>query len=141
MTLLFFETRLNDKTVKMAEGYDIISIFVQDKASSKVIDQLHHYGVKLIALRCAGYNNVNFKAAKDKIKVVHVPAYSPHAIAEFTVSMMLTLNRKIHKAHNRTKDLNFSLSGLLGFDMYQKTVGIIGTGKIAKNPYKNIKRL
>lgn len=130
--ITFFEVRLNDRTVKMAEGYDIISIFVQDKASSKVIDQLHAYGVKLIALRCAGYNNVNFKAARGKIRVVHVPAYSPHAIAEFTISMMLTLNRKIHKAHNRTKDLNFSLSGLLGFDMYGKTIGIIGTGKIAK---------
>lgn len=130
--ITYFEERLNDKTVKLAEGYDIVSIFVQDKASSKVVEQLHSYGIRLIALRCAGYNNVDFKAAKDKIRVVHVPAYSPHAIAEFTVSMMLTLNRKIHKAHNRTKDMNFSLSGLLGFDMYEKTVGIIGTGKIAK---------
>jgi D-lactate dehydrogenase len=130
--ITYFEERLNDMTVKLAEGYDIVTIFVQDKASSYVVNKLHEYGVKLIALRCAGYNNVNLKIAKDKIHVVHVPAYSPHAIAEFTASMMLTLNRKIHKSHNRTKDLNFSLNGLLGFDMYNKTVGIIGTGKIAR---------
>ncbi|GKX29871.1 2-hydroxyacid dehydrogenase [Vallitalea longa] len=137
--IIYFEERLNDKTVKLTEGFDVVSIFVQDKASSLVINKLHEYGVKLIALRCAGYNNVDFKAARDKIHIVHVPAYSPHAIAEFTVSMMLTLNRKIHKSHTRTKDLNFSLSGLLGFDMYQKTVGIIGTGKIAKILIKILK--
>ncbi|WP_105617588.1 2-hydroxyacid dehydrogenase [Vallitalea okinawensis] len=130
--ITFFEERLNDKTVKLAEGFDVVSIFVQDQASAYVIDQLYNYGIQLIALRCAGYNNVDFKAAKDKIHVVHVPAYSPHAIAEFTISMILTLNRKIHKAYNRTRDLNFSLNGLLGFDMYGKTVGLIGTGKIAK---------
>ncbi|GMQ61092.1 2-hydroxyacid dehydrogenase [Vallitalea maricola] len=137
--ITFFEERLSDKTVKLTEGFDVVSIFVQDKASSFVVNKLHEYGVKLIALRCAGYNNVNFKAAQGKVHVVHVPAYSPHAIAEFTMSMMLTLNRKIHKSHNRTKDLNFSLSGLLGFDMYQKTVGVIGTGKIAKILIKILK--
>ncbi|MCT4686917.1 MAG: 2-hydroxyacid dehydrogenase [Vallitalea sp.] len=137
--ITFFEERLSDKTVKLTEGFDVVSIFVQDKASSFVVNKLHEYEVKLIALRCAGYNNVNFKAAKGKVHVVHVPAYSPHAIAEFTISMMLTLNRKIHKSHNRTKDLNFSLSGLLGFDMYQKTVGVIGTGKIAKILIKILK--
>ncbi|GMQ58069.1 2-hydroxyacid dehydrogenase [Vallitalea sediminicola] len=137
--ITYFEERLSDKTVKLTEGFDVVSIFVQDKASSFVVNKLHEYGVKLIALRCAGYNNVNFKAAQGKVHVVHVPAYSPHAIAEFTMSMMLTLNRKIHKSHNRTKDLNFSLSGLLGFDMYQKTVGIIGTGKIAKILIKILK--
>ncbi|QUH27853.1 2-hydroxyacid dehydrogenase [Vallitalea guaymasensis] len=137
--ITYFEERLSDKTVKLTEGFDVVSIFVQDKAPSFVVNKLYEYGVKLIALRCAGYNNVNFKAAQGKVHVVHVPAYSPHAIAEFTMSMMLTLNRKIHKSHNRTKDLNFSLSGLLGFDMYQKTVGVIGTGKIAKILIKILK--
>lgn len=130
--MVFFEERLNRKTVKLAEGFDVVSIFVQDEASKEVIDKLSSYGVKLIALRCAGYNNVDFKAARGKIQVVHVPAYSPYAIAEFTISMMLTLNRKIHKAYNRTRDLNFSLNGLMGFDMHGKTVGLVGTGKIAK---------
>jgi D-lactate dehydrogenase len=137
--IMYFEERLNDNTVKLSEGFDVVSIFVQDKASSYVVNKLNEYGVKLIALRCAGYNNVNFQAAKDKIHVVHVPAYSPHSIAEFTITMMLTLNRKIHKSHYRTRDLNFSLNGLLGFDMYEKTVGIIGTGKIAKILIKILK--
>lgn len=132
LEMVFFEERLNKKTVRLAEGFDVISIFVQDEANEEVVNKLYSYGVKLIALRCAGYNNVDFEAARDRIQVVHVPAYSPYAIAEFTVSLMLTLNRKIHKAYNRTRDLNFSLNGLMGFDMHDKTVGLIGTGKIAK---------
>ncbi len=137
--ITYYEERLNKKTVILAKDYDVVCVFVRDEITSGVIDKLVEYGVQMIALRCAGYNNVNFKAARDRIKVVHVPAYSPYAIAEFTVSLMLTLNRRIHKSFSRTKDMNFSLNGLLGFDMNQKTVGIIGTGKIAKIAIKILK--
>jgi D-lactate dehydrogenase len=97
-----------------------------------MIDKLNEYGVKLIALRSSGFNNIDLKAAYEKIKIVRVPAYSPNAIAEHTVALMLVLNRKIHRAYYRTRDMNFSLDGLLGFDMYKKTAGIIGTGRIGK---------
>ncbi len=110
----------------------MVCIFVNAEVDAEVIDILVENGVKLIALRSAGYNNVDLKAAKGKIKVVRVPAYSPHSIAEHTIALMLTLNRKIHKAYTRTRDGNFALEGLLGFEMNGKTAGIIGTGKIGK---------
>lgn len=126
----FFETKLTEDTVSLCEGYDGVCIFVNDTANEAVIDGLYQAGVKFIALRCAGYNNVDVKKALGKIHVVHVPAYSPYAVAEHAMAMLLTSVRRIHKGYNRTKDFNFSLAGLTGFDLYGKTVGIIGTGKI-----------
>jgi len=128
----FFETKLNIDTVELAHGCDGVCIFVNDTADAQVIDKLYEIGVKIIALRCAGYNNVDVKHAFGKIHVVHVPAYSPYAVAEHTMAMLLTSIRRIHKAYIRTKDFNFSLNGLTGFDLYGKTVGVIGTGKIGR---------
>ena len=126
----FFETKLNEDTVSLANGYDVVCVFVNDNVNSFVINKLYEYGVKLIALRCAGYNNVDLKAANGKIGVVRVPAYSPYAVAEHTMALLLTMVRSTHKAYVRTKSFNFSLSGLLGFDLYGKKIGIVGTGKI-----------
>lgn len=128
----FFETRLTEDTVKLSEGYDVVCVFVNDLVSSKVIDGLVANGVKLIALRCAGYNNVDIEYAFGKIHVVRVPAYSPYAVAEHAMALLLTSIRRIHKAYIRTKDFNFSLNGLTGFDLHGKTVGIVGTGKIGR---------
>lgn len=130
-TLHFFETHLTSKTASLAQGSEVVCAFVNDHVDREVLDQLKILGVKLIALRCAGYNNVDMTAAAEMgIKIVRVPAYSPNAVAEHTVALMLALNRKIHKAYNRVREENFSLDGLLGFDMNGKTVGIVGTGKI-----------
>lgn len=128
----FFETRLTEDTVKLSEGFDAVCVFVNDKVSDKVIDGLVANGVRLIALRCAGYNNVDIEYAFGKIHVVRVPAYSPYAVAEHAMALLLTSVRRIHKAYNRTKDFNFSLSGLTGFDLHGKTVGVVGTGKIGR---------
>lgn len=128
----FFETKLNEDTVKLSEGYDVVCVFVNDTVSKKVIDSLCNNGVKLIALRCAGYNNVDIEYAFGKIHIVRVPAYSPYAVAEHAMALLLTSVRRIHKAYNRTKDFNFSLSGLTGFDLHGKTVGVVGTGKIGR---------
>lgn len=128
----FFETRLTEDTVKLADGCDVVCVFVNDTVSSKVIDGLVAAGVKLIALRCAGYNNVDIQYAFGKIHVVRVPAYSPYAVAEHAMALLLTSIRRIHKAYIRTKDFNFSLSGLTGFDLHGKTVGVVGTGKIGR---------
>lgn len=130
--LVFHKEHLDINNVILASGCDAVCIFVNAVVDSHVIDKLVSYGVKLIALRCAGFNNVDIKAAKGKIKVVRVPEYSPHAIAEHTLALMLCLNRKVHRAFLRTKDNNFSLNGFMGFDMFQKTVGVIGTGKIGR---------
>ena len=132
LDIKFFETKLNEDTVKLAKGYDAVCVFVNDVVNKEVIDALCKYDVKLIALRCAGFNNVDLKAAKDRISVVRVPAYSPYAVAEHTMALILTSVRRIHKAFIRTKSFNFSLNDLAGFDLYQKTIGIIGTGKIGK---------
>ena len=126
----FFETKLNEDTVSLANGYDVVCVFVNDNVNSAVINKLVQYGVKLIALRCAGFNNVDLKQANGKIGVVRVPAYSPYAVAEHTMALLLTIVRNTHKAYVRTKSFNFSLSGLLGFDLHGKKIGIIGTGKI-----------
>lgn len=130
--LKFFETKLTEDTVELAKGFDAIVVFVNDVINEKVINMLYSYGIRLIALRCAGFNNVDLNAAKGKITVVRVPAYSPYAVAEHTMALLLTSLRRIHKAYNRTREFNFSLNGFTGFDLHGKTVGVIGTGKIGK---------
>ena len=129
-TINYFETKLSARTAKLAEGSDAVCAFVNDDVSAPTIDALNKLGIKIIAMRCAGYNNVDIRYAQDKIPVVRVPAYSPHAVAEHAMALLLTLNRRIHKAFLRTRDFNFSLNGLTGFDLYGKTVGVVGTGKI-----------
>lgn len=131
-SITYFEPRLNQETAQLAEGHDVVCLFVNDSASKTVIDELFTKGVKLIALRSAGYNHVDIKAAAGRIPVVRVPEYSPYAVAEHTLGLMLCLNRKLHKAYQRIHDNNFSIDGFLGFDMHGKTVGIIGTGKIGR---------
>ncbi len=128
----FLETKLNEDTADLAQGCDAVCVFVNDTVNAAVIDKLYGYGVRLIALRSAGYNNVDVQAAFGKIHVVHVPAYSPYAVAEHAMALLLTSVRRIHKAYNRTREFNFSLSGLTGFDFHGKTVGVIGTGKIGR---------
>ena len=128
----YYKGHLNMNNVVLTKGVDVVCIFVNDTADAEVIRAMADNGVKLLALRCAGYNNVDLAATAGKMKVVRVPAYSPYAVAEFTVALMLSLNRKIPRATMRTRDGNFSLHGLMGFDMHGKTAGIIGTGKIAK---------
>lgn len=128
----YFETKLGPKTAFMAKGYEVVVAFVNDNIDEETINNLYDIGVRLIAMRCAGYNNVDFKASYKKIHVVRVPAYSPYAIAEHAMALLLTLNRKIHKAYIRTRDFNFSLNGLTGFDLHGKTIGVIGTGKIGR---------
>ena len=130
--ITYFEAKLSEDTVKLAEGYDVVCVFVNDTVSKKVIDGLISGGVKLIALRCAGYNNVDIEHAFGKIHIVRVPAYSPYAVAEHAMALLLTSVRRIHKAYDRTRDFNFSLSGLTGFDLHGKTVGVVGTGKIGR---------
>lgn len=130
--LKFLEARLTEDTAMLAKGYDVVCAFVNDTLNKNVIDQLVKDGVKLLALRCAGYNHVDFKAAYKKLHVVRVPAYSPYAVAEHAMALMMTLNRKTHRAYSRTRDHNFNISGLTGFDLYGKTIGVIGTGKIGQ---------
>lgn len=128
----YYKGHLNPNNVVLTQDTDVVCIFVNDTADAAVIDAMVDNGVKLLALRCAGFNNVDLKAAKGKLPVVRVPAYSPYAVAEYSLALMLSLNRKIPRAYWRTRDGNFSLNGLMGFDMHGKTIGIIGTGKIAK---------
>lgn len=128
----YLESKLNSETAPLAHGYDVVCIFVNDVVDEKTIQILKECGVKLIALRCAGFNNVDIKKMDNSIKVVRVPEYSPYAVAEHATALLLDLNRKIYKAYQRTKKYNFSLNGLLGFDINGKTVGVIGTGKIGK---------
>ena len=128
----YLDTKLNEDTAGLAKGCDVVCVFVNDTVNAAVIDKLEEYGVKMVALRCAGYNNVDVKHAFGRLHVVHVPAYSPYAVAEHAAALLLTSVRRIHKAYNRTRDFNFSLSGLTGFDLYGKTVGVVGTGKIGR---------
>ncbi|MEP3477637.1 MAG: 2-hydroxyacid dehydrogenase [Fuerstiella sp.] len=131
--LYFFEARLSLDTVRLASECDAICVFVNDAVTSAVITELASFNVQVIALRCAGFNNVDLKAADAHgMKVVRVPAYSPYAVAEHTVGLMLSLNRKLHKAYHRIREGDFRLNGLLGFDMHGRTVGIVGTGKIGE---------
>ena len=128
----FLESKLNMDTVEFAKDCDAVCVFVNDSVTAQVIERLHELGVRLIALRCAGYNNVDLTAAFGKVHVSHVPAYSPYAVAEHAAALLLTSVRRIHKAYNRTRDFNFSLNGLTGFDLHGKTVGVIGTGRIGR---------
>jgi D-lactate dehydrogenase len=130
INIRFFENKLNKDTVSMAACCDAVCAFVNDSIDKDVIEQLEKFGVGLVAMRCAGYNNVDLKAARGRVRIVRVPAYSPYAVAEHAVGMILLLNRKLHRAYIRTRDHNFSLEGLTGFDLHGKTVGVIGTGKI-----------
>ncbi|BDD09230.1 lactate dehydrogenase [Fulvitalea axinellae] len=129
--LTYYKVRLEEETAEFAKGYDAICTFVNDRLGADVLEKLAGYGIKVIALRCAGFNNVDLEKAKELgITLVRVPAYSPHAVAEHAVALILTLNRKTHKAYNRVRDNNFSLERLTGFDLNGKTVGVVGTGKI-----------
>ncbi len=132
VTFRYLETKLNEDTVELAKGCDAVCVFVNDTVNAAVIEKLYEYGVKLIALRSAGYNNVDLRAAFGKIHVVHVPAYSPYAVAEHAMALLLTSVRRIHKAYNRTREFNFALNGLTGFDFHGKTAGVVGTGKIGR---------
>ena len=130
--IAYYDTQLNPDTCRLAEGAQAVCVFVNDRVDGEVIDRLSAMGVKLVALRCAGYNNVEIEKAYKKIHVVRVPAYSPYAVAEHAMALLLTSIRRIHKAYIRTRDFNFSLNGLTGFDLHGKTVGIVGTGKIGR---------
>ncbi|WP_099204034.1 2-hydroxyacid dehydrogenase [Scatolibacter rhodanostii] len=130
--IVYFENKLSPQTAQLANGFDGVCAFVNDTIDKKVINTLYDGGARVLAMRCAGYSNVDFKAAYEKINVVRVPAYSPYAVAEHTMALLLSLNRRIHKAYNRTRDFNFSLVGLTGLDLHGKTVGVIGTGKIGQ---------
>ncbi len=128
----FFEAKLNEDTVELARGYDGVCAFVNDTVSAPVIDKLAEMGVRVLALRCAGFNNVDVRHAYGRLHVLRVPAYSPYAVAEHAMALLLTSIRRIHKAYIRSRDFNFSLSGLTGFDLHGKTVGVIGTGRIGR---------
>ena len=128
--IIYYEDKLNKKTAILAKGSDAVCAFVNDEINKEVIDLLYSYGIKVLLLRCAGYNNVDIKYAYNKLHILRVPAYSPSAVAEHAMALLLCLNRKIHKAYLRTRDFNFNLVGFTGFDLAGKTVGVIGTGKI-----------
>ncbi|MDR3182695.1 MAG: 2-hydroxyacid dehydrogenase [Planctomycetaceae bacterium] len=134
---VFYEPHLNEQTCRLTEGFQAVCVFVNDELTEKVLQCLAHHGCRLAALRCAGFNNVDLHAAKKLgMTVTRVPAYSPASISEFTVGLMLTLSRQIHRACNRTREGNFALDGLLGFDLCGKTAGIFGTGKIGAGTAK-----
>ncbi|WP_409420252.1 2-hydroxyacid dehydrogenase [Pseudaeromonas sp. ZJS20] len=127
----YFDVRLEPKTARLAHGYDAVCAFVNDDLDAEVLEDLAANGTRIIAMRCAGYNNVDLVTAQRLgLEVVRVPAYSPEAVAEHAIGLMMTLNRRIHKAYQRTRDANFALDGLVGFNMHGKTAGVIGTGKI-----------
>ncbi|MBS5842277.1 MAG: 2-hydroxyacid dehydrogenase [Clostridiales bacterium] len=128
----YYESKLNEDTAGLADGCSGVIVFVNDTVDAPVINRLYDMGIRLIALRCAGFNNVDLKTACGKMHIVRVPAYSPYAVAEHAMAMLLTSIRRIHKAYNRTREFNFSLNGLSGFDLHGKNVGVIGTGKIGK---------
>lgn len=132
VTFKYFETKLNADTVDLAHGYDGVCAFVNDTVDAEVIDRLAEMGARVLAMRCAGFNNVDIKHAFGKLHVLRVPVYSPYAVAEHTMALLLTSVRRIHKAYIRSKDFNFSLVGLTGFDLHGKTVGVIGTGRIGR---------
>ncbi|MDA3882629.1 MAG: 2-hydroxyacid dehydrogenase [Bacteroidales bacterium] len=132
-TLTYFDAPLDTKTVSLTKEFDVVCVFVNDTIDAKTIAELAENGVQIVALRCAGFNNVDLEAAKKhNIRVVRVPAYSPHAVVEHAIALLFTLNRKTHKAYNRIRENNYSLEKLIGYDVYGKTVGIIGTGNIGK---------
>lgn len=128
----FYEMPFQEETITLAKGYDAVCIFVNDYVNARMIQQLYEMQVKAILLRSAGFNHVDVKAAEDKVWILRVPSYSPEAVAEFAMGMILTVNRYTHKAYNRTREFNMSLNGLMGVDLYQKTAGIVGTGRIGQ---------
>jgi D-lactate dehydrogenase len=128
----YFETKLNENTAPLAKGYEVVCAFVNDHLTESVINTLYEGGVRLIAMRCAGYNNIDFKSAFGKIHIVRVPAYSPYAVGEHAMALLLSVVRQTHHAYVRTREFNFSLNGLNGFDLHGKSVGVVGTGKIGK---------
>ncbi|MCA9792585.1 MAG: 2-hydroxyacid dehydrogenase [Candidatus Eremiobacteraeota bacterium] len=131
--LSFFESRLNARTVSLASGHQAVCCFVNDELNANVLEKLASMGIKSVAMRCAGFNNLDLDAARRLgIAAARVPAYSPHAVAEHAMALILTLNRKLHRAYNRVREMNFSLDGLLGFDLLGRTVGVVGTGKIGQ---------
>ena len=132
ITIKYYETKLNEDTVYLSAGYDAVCVFVNDDVNSAVIDALYNLDVRVLALRCAGFNNIDMKYAYGKIHVLRVPASSPFAVAEHAIAMLLTSIRRIHKAYIRTRDFNFSLNNLTGFDLHGKTMGVIGTGRIGR---------
>ena len=137
--MTFLKVRLTEETANLTKGYDVVCGFANDNINKETIDIMVENGIKLLAMRCAGFNNVSLKDIHNRFKVVRVPAYSPHAIAEYTVGLILAVNRKIHKAYVRTREGNFSINGLMGFDLDGKTAGIIGTGKIGQILIKILK--
>ena len=137
--MTFVKVRLTEETANLTKGYDVVCGFANDNINKETIDIMVENGIKLLAMRCAGFNNVSLKDIHNRFKVVRVPAYSPHAIAEYTVGLILAVNRKIHKAYVRTREGNFSINGLMGFDLDGKTAGIIGTGKIGQILIKILK--
>ena len=132
LEIRYFETKLGEDTVQLARGFDGVCVFVNDTVNAKVADELYRLGVRVIALRCAGFNNVDTRACRGRLRIFRVPAYSPYAVAEHAMALLLTVNRHTHKAYIRTRDFNFSLSGLTGFDLHGKTAGVVGTGKIGR---------
>lgn len=130
--ITYLESKLNSETAPLAKGFDVVCIFVNDVVDEKTIKILKEAGVKLLALRCAGFNNVDIKKLGDELPAVRVPEYSPYAVAEHAVALLLSIDRKIYKAYQRTKKYNFTLNGLLGFDIHGKTVGVVGAGKIGR---------
>lgn len=130
--IIYYESRLRPESARLAEGCTAVCAFVNDVINAKTIDELVGLGVKVLLMRCAGFNNIALAAAKDRLKILRVPAYSPYAVAEHAMGMILALNRKIPRAYIRTRDFNFSLVGLTGFDLHGKTAGVIGTGKIGR---------
>ena len=132
LEIKYFETKLNADTVSLASGFDGVCVFVNDTLNETVVDALYALGVRAVALRCAGFNNVDIRACFGKLRVFRVPAYSPYAVAEHAMALLLTVNRHTNKAYIRTRDFNFSLAGLMGFDLHGKTAGVVGTGKIGR---------
>ena len=130
--ITYFEEKLNHHTAKITEGFDGVCAFVNSNINKMAIERMHERGVKILAMRCAGFSNVDIAAAAGKLAVVRVPAYSPHAVAEHALALLLALNRRIYRAYIRTRDFNFNINGLTGIDLYGKTAGIIGTGKIGR---------
>lgn len=128
----FFEVPFHEETISLAKGFDAVCIFVNDYVNAEMIESLYDMHVKAILLRSAGFNHVDVKAAEDKVVILRVPSYSPEAVAEFAMGMLLTVNRYTHKAYNRTREFNMSLHGLMGADLYHKVAGIVGTGKIGQ---------
>ena len=132
LEIRYFETKLGEDTVQLARGFDGVCVFVNDTLNETVVDALYALGVRAVALRCAGFNNVDIRACFGKLRVFRVPAYSPYAVAEHAMALLLTVNRHTNKAYIRTRDFNFSLAGLTGFDLHGKTAGVVGTGKIGR---------